>query len=109
MRQLYPSELQAILKELQKQKMLEEYSEQRNRWAFLAAVISNGFSGIARMFSKRRGKQKAITPDDFISMEFKKLAGPDTKGKRPGQESSYEKNIQDAKNKGLHGPWYKGR
>jgi hypothetical protein len=109
MRQLYPSELQSILKELQKQKMLEEYSEQRNRWAFLAAVISNGFSGIARMFSKRRGKQKAITPDDFISMEFKKLAGPDTKGKRPGQESSYEKNIQDAKNKGLHGPWYKGR
>jgi len=89
--------------------MLEEYSEQRNRWAFLAAVISNGFSGIARMFSKRRGKQKAITPDDFISTEFKKLAGPDTKGKRPGQESGYEKNIQDAKNKGLHGPWYKGR
>jgi hypothetical protein len=109
MRQLYPSELTPILKELNRQIMTEKYAEQRDKWSFLAAVISNGFAGIGRMFSKKRGKQKAITPDDFISMEFKKLAGPDTKGKRPGQESSYEKNIQDAKNKGLHGPWDKGR
>jgi len=103
MRQLYPSELQTILKELQRQKTIEEYSEQRNRWAFLAAVVSNGFSGIARMFSKRRGKQKEITPDDFISKEFKKLVGADTKNKRQG--SGFEKNIQDAKQKGLNGPW----
>ncbi len=102
MRQLYPSELKAILNELQRQKLLNEYTEQRNKWAFLAAVISNGFSGIAGMFSKHRGKQKAITPDDFISNEFKELAGID---KRIKHGSDYSKNIQDAKQKGLKGPW----
>jgi len=102
MRQLYPSEIQAILKELQRQRLQEEYFEQRNKWAFLAAVISNGFSGIARMFSKHRGKHKAITPDDFISKEFKELAGID---KRIEHGSDYSKNIQDAKQKGLKGPW----
>ena len=105
MRQLYPSELKAILKELQKQKLVDEYAEQKNKWAFLAAVISNGFTGIARMFSKRRGKQKAITPDDFISKEFRKLAGIDRKDKKPGQDHGFDKHIQDAKQKGLNGPW----
>jgi hypothetical protein len=105
MRQLYPGELNAILKELQKQKLLDEYAEQKNRWAFLAAVISNGFSGIARMFSKRRGKQKAITPDDFISKDFKRIIGSGISEKK----TDFEKNIQDAKNKGLNGPWCKGR
>jgi len=93
------------LKELQRQKLLEEYHEQRNRWAFLAAVISNGFAGIVRMFSKRKGKQKEITPDDFISKELKKLAGIDTIDKKPGKEPGFEKHIKDAKAKGLKGPW----
>ena len=101
MRQLYPSEIQAILKELQRQRLQEEYFEQRNKWAFLAAVISNGFSGIARMFSKRRGKQKTITPDDFISKEFKRIIESGISEKK----TDFEKNIQDAKQKGLRGPW----
>jgi len=108
MRKLYPSELQAILKELQRQRLLEEYTEQRNKWAFLASVISNGFSGIARMFSKRRGKQKTITPDDFISKDFKKIVESGIY-ESTSQKTDFEKNIQDAKNKGLNGPWCKGR
>ena len=101
MRQLRPSELSAVMKELQKQKLIDEYTEQKNKWAFLAAVISNGFSGIARMFSKRRGKQKAITPDDFISKDFKRIIGSGISEKK----TDFEKNIQDAKQKGLNGPW----
>ena len=104
MRQLYPSELQAIIQELQRQKLLDEYTEQRNKWAFLAAVISNGFSGVARMFSKRRGKQKAITPDDFISKDFKRIVESGIY-ESTSQKTDFEKNIQDAKNKGLNGPW----
>ena len=103
MRKLYPSELQAILQELQRQKLLDEYTEQRNKWAFLAAVISNGFSGVARMFSKRRGKQKAITPDDFISKDFKKMIESGISEHKTG----FDKHIEDAKAKGLKGPWRK--
>ena len=105
MRQLRPSELTSLLNELQRQVALEQYNEQRNHWAFLAAVISNGFSGIARMFSKRRGEQKTITPDDFISNEFKRIIESGISEKK----TDFEKNIQDAKQKGLHGPWCKGR
>jgi hypothetical protein len=101
MRKLYPGELKAILKELQKQKLVDEYAEQKNKWAFLAAVISNGFSGIARMFSKRRGKQKAITPDDFISKDFKKMIESCISEHKTG----FDKHIQDAKAKGVNGPW----
>lgn len=104
MRKLYPGELKAILKELQKQKLVDEYAEQKNKWAFLAAVISNGFSGIARMFSKRRGKQKAITPDDFISKDFKRMVESGIY-ENTSQKTDFGKNIQDAKQKGLHGPW----
>ena len=102
MRKLYPSELQAILKELQRQRLLEEYTEQRNKWAFLAAVISNGFSAVVRMFSKHRGKQKAITPDDFISKDFKKII-QQVLGKQE-EDNDYDKHIEDAKQKGLKAP-----
>mgnify|MGYP001180492017 CR=1 FL=1 len=102
MRRLYPGELQTILRELQRQKLLDEYAEQRNKWAFLAAVISNGFSGVARMFSKRRGKQKAITPDDFISKDFKKIIQR-VLGKQE-EDNDYNKHIEDAKQKGLKVP-----
>ena len=100
MRQLTPRELAAVLNELRRQMALEQYNEQRNKWAFLAAVITNGFGAIASMFSKR--KHKPVTPDDFIGKEAKKvlqqLLGQD-------EQRDWSKHLEDAKIKGLAGPW----
>lgn len=98
MRRLRPSELSSILKELQWQKLIESYAEQKNHWAFLAAVITNGLSGIAGMFSKRKPKQ--VTSDDFIGNDLKKTIEGMLK-----DEGETEKLIEDAKKKGLKGPW----
>jgi len=72
MRQLTPRELAVVLNELQRQMAIEQLNEQRNRWAFLAAVITNGFGAITSMFSKR--KHKAVSPDDFMDKEAKKCS-----------------------------------
>ena len=103
MRQLYPSELKAIVKELQRQVLIDEYAEHKNKWAFLAAVITNGFSALIRALSGKKGKPKLVEPDDFIGKDFKKIiqqALGEEKNKR-----KFEKHIQDAKQKGLKGPW----
>jgi hypothetical protein len=102
MRQLYPSELEAIIKELHKQMLIDEYAEQKNKWAFLAAVIMNGVSILARVFSGKKKKIKEISPDDFISKEFKKIV-QQVIGKQ--EDNDYIKHIEDAKQKGLSGPW----
>ena len=98
MRQLTPRELAAILNELQRQVALEQYNEQRNKWAFLAAVITNGFGAITSMFSKR--KHKAVSPDDFMGKDAKKafqqLLGQD-------KQKDWSRHIEDAKAKGLKG------
>ena len=101
MRQLRPSELQAILKELQRQKLLDEYAEQKNKWAFLAAVIMNGVAILARVFSGKKKKIKEISPDDFINKDFKKII-QQVLGKQ--EENAYDKHIDDAKKKGLKVP-----
>jgi DNA-binding transcriptional regulator GbsR (MarR family) len=100
MRQLYPSELQAILKELQKQKLVDEYAEQKNKWAFLAAVITNGFGAITSMFSKR--KHKAVSPDDFMGKDAKK-AFQQLLGQEQLEQKGWSRHIEDAKAKGLKG------
>jgi len=102
MRQLKPTELVTILKELQKQKLIQEYHEMRNRWAFLAAVITNGASTVASMFSKKKPKQ--VEPDAFISKEMKRAIDKLTK-KAQQREARWAKLIQEAKAKGLKGPW----
>ena len=102
MRALRPSELFSILHELQKQKLRDEYNDLRGHWAFLAAVITNGLSSIAAMFAKR--KPKRVTPDDFISKDFKRLVEQTTEA-RPAKETGWASHIQDAKEKGLKGPW----
>ena len=98
MRQLTPRELAVVLNELQRQVALEQYNEQRNHWAFLAAVITNGFGVITSMFSKR--KHKAVSPDDFMGKDAKKafqqLLGQD-------KQKDWSKHIEDAKAKGLKG------
>ncbi|HZK24130.1 MAG TPA: hypothetical protein VFC74_01945 [Oscillospiraceae bacterium] len=98
MRQLTVRELSLILDELQRQVALEQYNEQRNRWASLAAVITNGCGAIAGMFSKK--KHKEVSPDDFISKDAKKafqqLLGQD-------KQKDWSKHIEDAKAKGLKG------
>ena len=100
MRQLTPRELIAIFNELQRQVALEQYNEQRNKWAFLAAVITNGFRRIAGMFNKR--KPKMVSSDDFMGKEAKKmlqqLLGQD-------EQKNWNGHIEDAKAKGLKGPW----
>jgi len=102
MRQLRPSELVAILKELERQKTLQEYHEMRNRWAFLASVIANGFSAVASMFSKK--KPKPVEPEAFISKDMKKMVEKLTK-KAQQEEDRWAELIQEAKAKGLRGPW----
>jgi len=106
MQGLRPSELAAILLELQRQVALEQYNEQRNHWAFLAAVITNGFSRIAGMFSKR--KPKVVEPDDFIGKDAKKMLQRLLGQDRPEPEleqKNWGRHIEDARVKGLAGPW----
>lgn len=105
MRELRPSELAAILPELQRQMLADAYHKQRNNWAFLAAVITNGFSAVAGMFSKR--KPKMVQPDDFIGKELKQLV-EGTEEAQPAQsakKTDWASLIQDAREKGLVGPW----
>jgi len=105
MRQLYPSELQAILKELHRQKLIDEYEEQKNKWAFLAAVIMNGVSVLSKVFSGKKGKPKQVGPDHFISKDFEKLVQQILGTKEQKKDKKYAKHIQDAKAKELKGPW----
>jgi hypothetical protein len=102
MRRLRPGELVAILRELQKQKLLQEYHEQRNRWAFLAAVFTNGISALAGMFGKK--KPKPVEPDAFIGKEMKKAVERLTK-KAQQDDDRWAELIREAKAKGLKGPW----
>ena len=99
MKLLKPSELAAILNELQRQVTIEQLNEQRNHWAFLAAVITNGFGVITSMFSKR--KHKAVSPDDFMGKEAKKMFQR-LLGQEPEQKD-WSRHIEDAKGKGLKG------
>ena len=99
MRNLTPQELVAILNELQRQVALEQYNEQRNKWAFLAAVITNGFGAITSMFSKR--KHKAVSPDDFMGKDAKKMLQR-LLGQEPEQKD-WSRHIEEVKAKGLKG------
>jgi hypothetical protein len=100
-RQLRPSELEVIIKELQKQKEIQEYVEFKGKWAFLAAVITNGFAAIASMFSRRRPKE--VKPNDFIDKKY--AAKIEGYFKEAQAEDKWASLIQEAKMKGLKGPW----
>jgi len=108
MRQLRPSELAGILFELERQVTLEQLNEQRNRWNFLASVIVNGVSiltsAIAGAVGKRR-KPKLVEPDDFMSKDAKKLFGRLLDQEAPAKKRTWDKHVEDAKAKGLAGPW----
>lgn len=107
MRQLRPSELTAILNELHRQVAIEQYNEQRNHWAFLAAVITNGFNVLASVisgaFGGKRRKPKLAEPDDFIGKEAKKMLQR-LLGQEPEQKD-WSRYVEEAKTKGLAGPW----
>lgn len=103
MRQLRPGELKAVLNELQKQKTLEEYTDQKNKWAFLAAVITNGFASLACVFSDKKKKPNLVDSDAFLSKDFKQLCERIIGEQK--NEKNFDKHIQDAKQKGLKGPW----
>ncbi len=111
MRQLTPRELAVILNELQRQTLIEEYNEQHNRWSFLAAVITNGFSMLASVLSSKRRRPKLVEPDDFIDKKAKKmfqvLLSQDEAGEKTSQKG-WSKHIKDAKAKGIRGPWGEG-
>jgi len=88
-----------VLNELQRQVALEQYNDQYSHWAFLAAVITNGFGAIAGMFSKR--KHKAVSPDDFIGKEAKKMLQR-LLGQEP-EHKDWSRHIEEVKAKGLKG------
>jgi hypothetical protein len=102
MRRLTPRELAVIITELQHQVVIEKYNEQKNHWAFLAAVMTNNFGRIIGMFSKRR--QKAVGPDDFMSKDAKKILQRLLKQDEPKQ-ADWNRHVEEAKAKGLAGPW----
>ncbi len=114
MRQLRPSELAGIMNELERQVTLEQLNEQRNRWNFIAAVITNGVSvltsAIAGAMGKRK-KPKMVEPDDFFDKKakkmFRELLGQDEAGEKTSQKG-WSKHIKDAEAKGLRGPWGEG-
>ena len=99
MRQLTPRELVAVLNELQRQMAIEQFNEQRNHWAFLAAVITNNISRIIDMFSKK--KPKRVEPDDFIDKEAKKML--QRLLRQEPEQKDWSRHIEDAKAKGLKG------
>ena len=94
MRSLTPSELNAIVQELERQVAIDQYVEQKNHWSFLAAVMANGFSSIGGMFSKR--KPKMVEPDDFMGKDAKKMMK-----RLLGQEKDWTEHMEEAKAKGL--------
>lgn len=100
MRQLTPRELVAVLNELQRQVAIEQYNEQQNRWAFLAAVITNNISRIIGMFSKN--KPKRVEPEDFMDKDAKKMLQW-LLGQEQLEQKDWSRHIEDAKAKGLKG------
>jgi len=105
MRQLRPSELAAVLRELQRQRLLSDYHEMRNKWAFLAAVITNVVGALAAAFGKR--KHKPIEPDAFIADEVKRAVARFTgqAAQAEKRETDWDALVAEAKAKGLAGPW----
>ena len=99
MRQLTPRELAVVLNELQRQVAIEQYNEQHNKWAFLAAVITNNISRIIDLFSKK--KSKRVEPDDFMGKDAKKMLQR-LLGQEPEQKD-WSRHIEEAKAKGLKG------
>lgn len=100
MRQLKPSELDAILDEIARQNELRNYTEFKSKWAFIAAVITNGFIAIANMFSKKT--LEMVEPDDFVDKIWRQKMEGIIKEAQKDEWASY---IDDAKAKGLKGPW----
>ena len=97
MRQLTPRELAVVLNELQRQVAIKQYNEQHNKWAFLAAVITNNISRIIDLFSKK--KSKRVEPDDFMGdakKAFQQLLGQD-------KQKDWSRHIEEARAKGLKG------
>lgn len=85
--------------------MAERYREMRENWAFLASVVTNGFLGLATGMSGKRRKPKLTNPDDFISKDFKKLVERVFNEAQPGKQTDWASLIDDAREKGLRGPW----
>ncbi|MCM8901329.1 hypothetical protein KVG29_08860 [Caldicoprobacter algeriensis] len=99
-KQLRPSELEAILKELSRQKEVESVADQYNHWAFLAAMIANAAAAICGTLARKKGKQ--YKPEDFI--DKKVLSKIKTMPKETNQQD-LPSLIEEAKAKGLKGPW----
>lgn len=98
-RALQPSELVAILDELRKMRILDEYVNARNRWGFIAAVFMNGITALASALAGRRQRPKLVKPDDFVAPELKREAH-----KIIYENEDWGDYINEAKKKGLQVP-----
>jgi hypothetical protein len=88
------------LNELTAANAIEQLNEQRNHWAFLAAVITNNISRIIGMFSKN--KPKRVEPEDFMDKDAKKMLQR-LLGQEQLEQKDWSRHIEDAKAKGLKG------
>ena len=105
--QLRPSELSAILGELQRQSAIEDINEQRNRWNLLAATMINSASIICSQLAGLAGKRrraKIIEPDDLLGKDAKELLNRLLSDIEEIQDK-WEYHIKEAEAKGLQGPW----
>ena len=102
-RSLYRSELVSILKELGKQKKIESYTEMKNKWAFMAAVIVNSVAQLAYAFGGKR-KPKTIKAEDFLDKKYAREIEKAIKGEEIAVEKKYAWHIKDAQQKGLNVP-----
>lgn len=94
------------MNELQKKKLLDEYKEQKDKWSFIAAIITNCTAALAKVFSGSKRKIELVEPDDFISKEFKKIIDQALGDQKQNKNinKKFDKYIQDAKQKGLKVP-----
>lgn len=108
MERLTPRDLTLIVKELRRQRVLEDYTEQLSHWNFLAAIFMNGIHAFMSMFSKKKSGSKPVEPKDFLSKSGKKLyellSTKEDKGEVK-DKGKWDAHIKDAKIKGIKGPW----
>ncbi|HHW27520.1 MAG TPA: hypothetical protein GXX23_09370 [Firmicutes bacterium] len=92
MDRLYRSEIPAIAKALEKQRLVDEYRDMREHWAFLDGIL-----GLAAGLSGKKRKPKLTSPDDFLSKDFEKSVERILKEAQPAKQTDWASLVEDVK------------